>query len=164
MYTYIVQRVSFISVNIFEITGVLFSSLLLHMYYVVPRNIHCQLKGPIFCLSFAYITANKCFTVWSFNFKKRVKNFTIIFFRCFAVVKKVTEGLFWGRSMVISGTKSTNGVNVLVEFCYPAVEPQYIIKEFEQKSSDFAWQKTVIPGPHHIFNPDNFYVFSFGKS
>ena len=74
----------------------------------------------------------------------------------------MSEGLFWGRSKIIYGAKSATWVGVLVKFCNPAIKPQYIIVEFEKESSNFTWQKTVIPGPHHVFNSIYFYVFGFG--
>ena len=74
------------------------------------------------------------------------------------------ERLFWGWSKIIYGTESATWVSILVKFGYPAIKPQYIIVKFEEESSNFTWQETVIPGPHHIFNPVYFYVFGFGKS
>ena len=78
----------------------------------------------------------------------------------------MSEGLFWGRSKIIYGAKSATWVGVLVKFCNPAIKPQYIIVEFEEErqSSNFTWQETVIPGPHHVFNLIYFYVFGFDKS
>ena len=73
----------------------------------------------------------------------------------------MSEGLFWGRSKIIYGAKSATWVGVLVKFCNPAIKPQYIIVEFEKESSNFTWQKTVIPGPHHFFKFDLFLRFRF---
>ena len=99
-----------------------------------------------------------------FQFQKTGEKFHDYFFSLFRSSKKSDWGTLLGPVDGYLRNKKYKWGQCFGWICYPAVEPQYFIIEFEQKSSDFAWQKTVIPGPHHIFNPDNFYVFSFGKS
>ena len=51
----------------------------------------------LFCL----FNRKQMFHSLEFQFQKTGEKFHDYFFRRFAVVKKVTEGLFWGQSMVI---------------------------------------------------------------